>query len=154
MRSIELFRLRRVRDKPRALAVIAAYAHLEPPQALSILHAALAGERPCLALADDATACACIEALAPTGFVARYASTADFDLTRHAHAALTAALPSLPLTVSDAVGALLLQGEPVLALDRALQHLRMHQPPHDEAHALLARTAIEVGLVAGAHARA
>ena len=105
MRSIEVFRLRRSPNKPRALAVIAARCHLAPPQALTILHAALAGERPRLALADEPAARACIEALAPTGFVARFAPVDGFGPAERAQSALAAVLPALPRAVSDAVGA-------------------------------------------------
>ena len=154
MRSIEVFRLRRSPNKPRALAVIAARSKLAPPQALTIVHAALAGERPCIVMADDAAARACIEALAPAGFVARFAPAGDFDAAEHAQSVLASVLPLLPRAVAEAVGALLLRGESLLALDHALQHMRMHHPVRDAARALLERTAIEVGLVVGPHARA
>ena len=94
MRAIELFHLRRVRDKPRALALIAAHARLSGDQALAVLHAAIGGGRPRLCLSDDEAARACIVALAPAGFVARFAPGADFDLAQHAQQALMAALPA------------------------------------------------------------
>lgn len=154
MRTIELFRLRRSPDRAGALAVMAAHAQLAPGEARAVLHAALAGERPCLMLSADATARACIEALAPLGFVARFAPAADFDVAERAQEALALVLPQMPRAVTDAAGALLLQSQWLAALDHVLQHLCVHAPEHDARRALLARTAIEVGLVAGLHARA
>ncbi len=154
MRAIELFRLRRVRDKPRALAVIVGEAGLSPARALEVLHAAVGGGRPRLALVDDAAARACIAALAAAGFVARFAAGPDFDAEQRAQAALLSVQHGLPVAVGAAVGGLLLQGDWELALEQCLQHLRMHAPADDPARALLARTAVEVGLVAGAPGRA
>ena len=154
MRAIELFRLRRVRDKPRAVLDIAARAHLTPADALALLHEAIGGGRPVLIQPDDAAARACIAALAPMGFVARFAPSADFDAPQRAQAAILAIRERLPSAVSDAVGALLLAGEWEQALDHGLQHLRMHAPADDAGRALLERTAIEVGLVAGVPGRA
>ena len=152
MRAIEFFRLRRVRDKPRALAAIAAHAGLSPPEALRVLHAAVGGGRPVLHLPDDAAARACILALAPTGFVARFALAGDGDLAQAVAAALLQA--RLPPAVSDAAGALLLAGEPAAALEHGLLHLRAHAAPADAARALLERTATEVGLMVGVPSRA
>lgn len=154
MRAIELFRLRRVRDKPRALALIAAHTGLKPGDALAVLHQAIGGGRPALRLANDDAARACIAALAPTGFVARFAPAADFDAPECAQAALLQVQSRLPSDVSHATGALMLEGAWEAALDHALTHLRMHAPPQDEARALLERTAIETGLVAGGPGRA
>ncbi len=154
MRAIELFRLRRVRDKPRAIAEINTRAGLSPVDALAFLHAAIGGDRPVLHLADDAAARACIVALAPLGFVGRFAPAEDFDAPQRAQAAILAARHRLPAAVSDAIGALLLAGDWERALDHGLQHLRMHAPADDVERTLLERTAIEVGLVAGVPGRA
>ncbi|MDO5624641.1 MAG: hypothetical protein Q4G71_08130 [Pseudomonadota bacterium] len=153
MRAIELFHLRRVRDKPRALALITRYAGLPAPQAQAVLHAAIGGGKPRVHLPGDKAACACIAALAPTGFIARFAPADDFDAPQRAQAALLAVRDRLPVTISDAVGTLLLVGDWPAALDHALQHLRMHVSPDDAARVLLARTALETGLVCGVPGR-
>ena len=95
MRAIELFRLRRVRDKPRAIAEITTRAGLSPADALAFLHAAIGGDRPVLRLTDDAAARACIVALAPLGFVGRFAPAEDFDAPQRAQAAIDLA-PTRP----------------------------------------------------------
>lgn len=154
MRAIELFRLRRVRDKPCATSEIATRADLTPDDALALLHAAVGGGRPVLRLPDDVAARECIVALAPLGFVGRFASAEDFDVPRRAQAAVLAVQGRLPAAISDAIGALLLAGDWELALNHGLQHLRMHASAGDAERALLERTAIEVGLVAGVPGRA
>lgn len=153
MRAIEIFRLRRVRDKPRALAAIVAHTGVSAAQAQAALHMAIAGGQPVLTLPHAQAARALIEALAPAGFVARFAPAADFDAAQRAHAALQAVHAQLPAAVGHAVGAWLLQEQWPQALEHALQHLRQHAPG-SPACALLARTATETGLVAGPWGRA
>ncbi|MDO5289298.1 MAG: hypothetical protein Q4F13_06650 [Pseudomonadota bacterium] len=153
MRTIEIFRLRRVRDKPRALSAIVAHTACTPAQAQAALHAAIGGGQPVLALPHAQAARDLIETLAATGFVARFAPAPDFDAAQCAYAALHAVQPLLPAAVSDAVGAWLLQEQWPQALMHALQHLRQHAPG-SPASRLLARTAIETGLVAGPWGRA
>ena len=154
MRSIEIFRLRRVRDKVRALAAIRTHAGWTEADALVALHQAIGGGRPHLHLPDDAAARACIAALAATGFVARFAPATDFDATDRAQAAVLAVLPRAAPALADAVGALLLAGDGPAALEHALLHLRQHAPEGDADRALLERTAIETGLIVGTIGRA
>ena len=154
MRAIELFRLRRVRDKPRALALMAAQAGLSADEALAALHQAIGGGRPQLHLPDDTAARACIVALAGTGFVARFAPASDFDAPERAQAAILHVQGRLPPDVSHAAGALLLDGAWEAALEHGLTHLRVHAPPQDEGRAGLEQAAIETGLVAGGPGRA
>lgn len=154
MQAIELFRLRRVRDKPRALALIAAHTGLDHAAALAVLHAAIGGGRPRLQLPDPAAARACIRALAPTGFVARFAQAAEGGPAEQAQAALLRVQARLPAGVSDAIGAQLLAGAWEVALAHGLQYLGRHATPDDADLALLARTAVETGLVVGVPGRA
>lgn len=149
MRAIELFHLRRVRDKPRALAEMRARAGLSEAEALAVLHGAIGGGRPRLVLPDDAAARDCIAALADTGFVARFTSAPDFDAPERAQSALLTVLDRLPAAVGDEVGARLLASQWQHALDHALQHLRMHRPADDADRQRLAQIAVETGLVCG-----
>lgn len=153
MRAIELFHLRRVRDKPRALALIAARGGLAPDAAQAVLHAAIGGARPQLCLPDDTAARACIVALAGCGFVARFAAQADDGAAARAQQALHVVLPGCPRGVADAVAAALLQGDWAEALALALQHLQMHRPPQDADRLLLQQAAIDCGLVCGVPGR-
>ena len=153
MRTIERFHLRRVRDKPRALGLIAAHAGLPPDQAQAVLHAAIGGGRPQLRLADDAAARACIAALAACGFVARFAPLDGFDAAQHASQALAAVLPGCPPGVADAVAAVQLQDDWAEALALTLQHLQMHRPPDDADRLHLEHAAIDTGLVRGVPGR-
>lgn len=154
MRRIELFRLRRVRDKPAALALIARHAALPPEQARAVLHAALGGGRPQLALPDNASAQACIAALAATGFIARFAPGPGFDPAAHAQAALQASWPHLLPPVADTVAAHLLQDNWPAALEHALLHLRMHASGQHPARQQLEQAALACGLCAGQSGRA
>ena len=153
MRVIELFHLRRVRDKPRALGLIAAHAGLPAGQALAVLHAAIGGARPQLCLPDDTAARACIVALAGCGFVARFAAQADADAADRAQRALHAVLPACPRGVADAVAAALLQGDWPEALALAVQHLRVHRLALDADRRRLEQAAIDAGQVCGVPGR-
>ena len=153
MRAIELFHLRRVRDKPRALALIAAHARLSGDQALAVLHAAIGGGRPRLRLADDAAARACIVALAPTGFVARFAAADGYDPARHAQQALSAVLPRCAPGLAAQAGALLLHDDWPEALALAVQHLRVHRLALDADRRRLEQAAIDAGPVCGVPGR-
>jgi hypothetical protein len=153
MRVVEIFRLRRVRDKPRALAVLADAAALAPDEALALIHAAVGGGRPVFGVPNDDTARAAICALAQAGFVARFAAVPGFDAPRVAHVAVLRVQGRLTQAVRDAAGALLLADDWAGALDLAVQHLRHHVPADDADRAWLERTAIEVGLVAGVPGR-
>ena len=153
MRVIEIFHLRRARDKPRALALIAAHAGLPADAAQAVLHAAIGGARPSLRLPHDQAARACIVALAGCGFVARFAPQAGFDAAGQTQQALQALLPACPRAVADAVAAALLLDDWAKALALALQHLQAHRPPHDAARQRLQRLAIDCGLVCGVPGR-
>ncbi|MFV0678722.1 hypothetical protein [Ottowia sp.] len=154
MRAIELFRLRRVRDKPRALDLMQQHAGLTADQAQAALYVAVGGGRPQLTLPDDAAARACITALAGAGFVARFAAAPDFDAAERAQTALAQVLPHLPPDVCHAIGAWLLEDAWEPALLYGLQHLRMHVPAHHPGRVLLTRVAVETGWVAGGPGRA
>ncbi|MDO5693177.1 MAG: hypothetical protein Q4G70_12010 [Pseudomonadota bacterium] len=153
MRAIELFHLRRVRDKPRALALITAHAAVSADEALAVLHAAIGGGRPRMALPGDDAARALITALAAVGFVGRFAAAQDFDAPESAQAALSTVQGGLPSAIADAVGANLLAGDWASALDHALQHLRMHRAVDDADRRRLERAAIDTGLVRGVPGR-
>lgn len=153
MRAIELFHLRRVRDKPRALGLIAVHAGLPAGQALAVLHAAIGGGRPRLRLADDAAARACIVALAPTGFVARFAAADGYDPARHAQQALLAVLPRCSPGLAAQAGALLLHDDWSEALALAVQHLRVHRLALDADRRRLEQAAIDAGQVCGVPGR-
>ncbi|HMT56544.1 MAG TPA: hypothetical protein PKC71_00905 [Ottowia sp.] len=153
MRAIELFHLRRVRDKPRALGLIAVHAGLPAGQALAVLHAAIGGGRPRLRLADDAAARACIVALAPTGFVARFAAADGYDPARHAQQALLAVLPRCSPGLAAQAGALLLHDDWPEALALAVQHLRVHRLALDADRRRLEQAAIDAGQVCGVPGR-
>lgn len=152
MTAIELFHLRRVRDKPRALALLSLHAGLSADAALAVVHQAVGGGKPQVAVAD-AAARGLIVALADTGFIARRASTDGFDAAQHASQALAAVLPRCSSPLADAVGALLLQDDWAAALAQALQHLQMHRPPHDADRLRLEQAAIDTGLVRGVPGR-
>ena len=154
MRAIEIFCLRRVRDKPRARALITDRAGLGDADAQAVLNQAIGGGRPVLSLPGDAAARDCILALASTGFVARFAPAPDFDAAERAQAAVLAVQQRLPPEVSAAAGAWLLAGDWAAALDHCLTHLRVHAPAQDAQRQLLARAAVETGLVAGPPGRA
>ena len=153
MRTIELFHLRRVRDKPRALALIETHTGVSADGALAVLHAAIGGGRPQLVLPGDDAARALIVTLAAAGFVARFAPAADFDVADCAQAALRAVHGGLPAAITDAVGASLLAGDWAGALDHALQHLRMHRAADAPDRLTLEHAAIDTGLVRGVPGR-
>ena len=111
MTTIELFHLRRVRDKPRATALLAAHAGLTAEAALAAVHQAVGGGKPQITVADEDAARRLIAALAGTGFIARRAAAGDFDAAQHASHALEAVLPHFAPGAADAAGAALLAGD-------------------------------------------
>ena len=147
MRAIEIFCLRRVRDKPRALAVMQAHAELNANEARAVLNHAVGGGKPTLRLPGDAAARQCIAALLPTGFVARFAAASGFDAQGRAEAAILAAVPHLPAAISDRAGALLLQGDWESALAVCLQGAQ--NGVGNVAQQGLQDAAIEVGVQLG-----
>lgn len=153
MTTIELFHLRRVRDKPRATALLAAHAGLTAEAALAAVHQAVGGGKPQITVADEDAARRLIAALAGTGFIARRAAAGDFDAAQHASHALEAVLPHCAPGAADAAGAALLAGDWAEALALALQHLQMHRPADDADRVLLEHAAIDTGLVRGAPGR-
>ena len=154
MCTIELFHLHRVRDKPRAAALLAAHAGLPADAALAVVHQAVGGGKPQVVVAGDADAARrLIMALADSGFVARRAATDNFDAPRHAHQALAAVLPRCAPDLAQAVGALLLQDDWAEALALALQHLQMHRPAGEVDRLRLEQAAIDCGLVRGVPGR-
>lgn len=152
MTTIELFHLRRVRDKPRAAALLAAHASLTAEAALAAVHQAVGGGKPQITVADDDAARRLIAELAGTGFIARRAA-GDFDGAQHASHALEAVLPHFAPGAADAAGAALLAGDWAEALALALQHLQMHRPADDADRVLLEHAAIDTGLVRGVPGR-
>lgn len=153
MTTVELFHLRRVRDKPLAVDRLVCHAGLTPEAALAVLHQAAGGAKPRVALANDDAARLLIVALADTGFIARRAPSDEFDPAQCASQALTAVLPRCAAGLADAAGALLLQGDWEQALDTALQHLQVHRPADDADRLRLAHAAIDCGLVRGVPGR-
>ena len=156
MRTIEIFRLRRVRDKPAALAAMQAHAGMAAHAALAVLHQAIGGGKPVLCLPDDASARDCITALAPTGFIARFAWVDGFDAAAQAEAAILASTSELPGAVSDAAGALLLAGDWQAALALCVQAAAPCRPDASRfanaqggAHQRLAQIALEAGVQPG-----
>ena len=101
MTTIELFHLRRVRDKPRAAALLAAHASLTAEAALAAVHQAVGGGKPQITVADEDAARRLIAALAGTGFIARRAAAGDFDAAQHASHALEAVLPHFAPGAAD-----------------------------------------------------
>ena len=152
MTTIELFHLRRVRDKPRATALLAAHAGLTAEAALAAVPQAVGGGKPQITVADEDAARRLIAALAGTGFIARRAA-GDFDAAQHASHALEAVLPHCAPGAADAAGAALLAGDWAEALALALQHLQMHRPADDADRVLLEHAAIDTGLVRGVPGR-
>ena len=152
MTTIELFHLRRVRDKPRATALLAAHAGLTAEAALAAVHQAVGGGKPQITVADEDAARRLIAELAGTGFIARCAA-GDFDAAQHASHALEAVLPHCAPGAADAAGAALLAGDWAEALALALQHLQMHRPADDADRVLLEHAAIDTGLVRGVPGR-
>ena len=151
--AIELFHLRRVRDKPRAVALLAEHAGLAPEAALALIHQAVGGGKPHVALPTGAAARDLIAALADTGFIARRVAADGFEPAQHAADVLNAVLPRCNPDVAAAAGAMLLHGDWAEALALALQHLQMHRPPHDADRVLIEATAIDTGLVRGVPGR-
>lgn len=152
MTTIELFHLRRVRDKPRATALLAAHAGLTAEAALAAVHQAVGGGKPQITVADEDAARRLIAELAGTGFIARRAA-GDFDAAQHASHALEAVLPHCAPGAADAAGAALLAGDWAEALALALQHLQTHRPADDAGRVLLEHAAIDTGLVRGVPGR-
>ena len=156
MSRVELFHLRRVRDKPRAARLLVRHAGLMPEAALAVVHQAVGGGKPRVELMRDPAGDAArrlILALADTGFIARRAPGHDFDAAQCASQALSAVLPRCAPGLADAAGALLLQGDWAQALDIALQHLQMHRPADDDDRLQLEQAAIDCGLVRGVPGR-
>ncbi len=152
MRAIEIFRLRRVRDKPRALAVIQAHAQLDDDAARALLNQAVGGGKPILQLPSDEAAHTCIAALLPTGFVARFAQAPGFQPQERAEAAVLAAVDHLPRAISDGAGALLLAGDWEGALAMCLQAAQETGQGQVGLHPvlrLLSTAALEVGIQPG-----
>lgn len=158
MRAIEIFRLRRVRDKPRALLVMQAHAQMDEDAARALLNQAVGGGKPMLRLPGDDAARACIAALLPTGFVARFAHAPDFQAQERAEAAVLAAVQHLPRAICDGVGALLLAGDWQDALAVCLQAVQENGASDANAglaqgahplHRLLSTAALEVGVQRG-----
>lgn len=153
MRAIEIFRLRRVRDKPETLAILQRCASFDVPAARAVINQAVGGGRPRLLLPDDRTARVCIAAMAAAGFVARFAQVDGFDARCRAERALQDLAQSLPSAMLDAVGALLIADDWLGAFLHALEHVRAHAAPTDPQRVLLEDVALEIGLVAGASGR-
>ena len=161
MRTIEIFHLRRVRNKPLAVQLLAAHAGLGPDAALAVVHQAVGGGKPQVNVvgggaapgAPDDGARRLIVALADTGFIARRTAGGDFDPAQQAQLALAAVLPRCAPGLADTAGALLLDGDWAQALALALQHLQMHRPPHDADRQRLEHAAIDTGLVRGVPGR-
>ena len=153
MSTIELFHLRRVRDKPGAVDLLMRHAGLSAEAALAVVHHAVGGGKPQVAVASDDAARQLIVALAGTGFIARRAATDGFDAAQHASEAVADVLPRCAAGLADAAGAWLLQGAWAQALELALQHLQMHCPAHDADRQRLQRAAIDTGLVRGVPGR-
>ncbi len=156
MQTVELFHLRRVRDKPLAVDLLVRHAGLTPEAALAVVHQAVGGGKPRVDVMHDPAGDAArrlIVALAGSGFIARRAPGIDFDPAQHASQALSAVLPRCPDGLVDAVGALLLQGDWAEALDMTLQHLQMHRPAGDADRRRLQQAAIDTGLVRGVPGR-
>ena len=153
MTTVELFHLRRVRNKPLAASLLAQHAGLTAEAAPAAVHDAVGGGKPRVAVASDDAARQLIIALSDTGFVARRAATDGFDAAQHASEAVAAVLPRCAAGLADAAGAWLLQGAWAQALELALQHLQMHCPAHDADRQRLQRAAIDTGLVRGVPGR-
>lgn len=161
MQTIEIFHLCSVRNKPLAAQLLATHAGLSPDAAWAVVHQAVGGAKPRVALAGpdgaqtpaDDGARRLIVALAGTGFIARRAPGDEFDPAQQAHLALMAVLPRCAPDVADAVGALLLDGDWAQALALGLQHLQMHRPPDDADRQRLEHTAVDTGLVRGVPGR-
>ena len=153
VRRIEVFRLRRVRDKAGALAVMRAQVGLSEPSAQAALHEAVGGGRPEFLLASDEAARACVVALTATGFVARFKPDDHFDPATQAEGVILPLLARMPLAIADEVGTLLLAGAWADALQWCLQHWRMHGDPGSAERALLEQASIELGIDVGATGR-
>ncbi len=142
MRAIELFRLRRVRDKSAALAAMQRHAQLSAQDAQAALHSAIGGGRPRISCESLAAARACITQLRAAGFLAR---VAGIDHANHAQEALRAAWPQLTPAVQQECAAQLLEGDWQHALWSAQHHLATHAPASRAAR-LLATAALDCGL--------
>ena len=161
MRTIEIFRLRRVRNKPLAVQLLTEHAGLGPDAALAVVHQAVGGGKPRVQVVCDSAAQEApddgarrlIVALAGTGFIARRAVQGDFDPARHAHLALADVLPRCAHELADTAGALLLEGDWAQALALALQHLQMHRAADDADRQRLEHVAVDTGLVRGVPGR-
>ena len=125
MRAIEIFRLRRVRDKSAAICAMQQHAQLSAEEAQATLHTAIGGGRPRINCENIAAARACMEALRAAGFIARLA---DIDHAQHAQEALRAAWPQLASAVQEECAAQLLEGDWLRALWNAQHHLATHAP--------------------------
>lgn len=124
MTTLEIFRLRRVRDKSAAIAAMQR-AGMNEQGAQAALHTAIGGGRPRINCEHLAAARACMEALRAAGFIARLA---DIDHAGHASAALRAVWPQLAPAVQHECAAQLLEGDWLRALWNAQHHLATHAP--------------------------
>ena len=140
MTALEIFRLRRVRNKSAAIATMQQHAALTEAQARAALHMAIGGGRPRMDCENHAAARACMEALREAGFLARLA---DIDHSQHAAAALRAAWPQLAPAVQEECAAHLLDGDWPHALWTAQHHLATHAP---DSAAQLDAAALDCGL--------
>ena len=153
MTTVELFHLRRVRNKPLAASLLAQHAGLTAEAALALVYDAVGGGKPRVAVASDDVARRLIIALSDTGFIARRAATDGFDAAQLASQVMAEVLPRCAPDVANAAGVLLLQDDWMQALALALQHLRMHRAVDDPDRQRLERAAIDTGLVRGVPGR-
>ena len=140
MTALEIFRLRRVRDKRAATCAMQQHAALTEAQARAALHTAIGGGKPRVDCANLVAARACMTALRAAGFLARLA---DIDHAQHAAAALHAAWTQLAPAVQEACAAHLLDGDWLHALWTAQRHLATHAPA---SAAQLDAAALDCGL--------
>lgn len=152
MRAIEIFRLRRVRDKALALNLMQLQVGLSAEQAREVLNLAMAGGRPQLTLPSDESACWIIVSLLRAGLVARFAPAADFDAAACAEAAMLAVVDQLPSTVSDQIGTMLLREDWAAALELCVQ--TAHLLPNPNAAERLRSVALTTGVIPGIQGRA
>lgn len=132
MTTLEIFRLRRVRDKSAALAAMQR-AGMDAEDARAALHSAIGGGKPRITCENLAAARTCMEALRAAGFIARMAG---LDHALHATAALRAAWPQLAPAVQEECAAHLLADDWMPALWTAQRHLATHAPASPAAQQL------------------
>ena len=125
MTTLEIFRLRRVRDKSAAICAMRQHAQLSAQDAQAALHTAIGGGKSRINCEHLAAARTCMAALRAAGFIARLA---DIDHAGHAAAALRAAWQQLAPAVQQECAAQLLEGDWQRALWNAQHHLATHAP--------------------------